>query len=97
METFDLNRLLSEVAVEHATTPEKVRQGIVDAIIVAWNNPDPEVHAIWKAMSPHGECPTVEEALLYLSAMVATEELMITERREEKPLDYNSTTISLIT
>ena len=33
-----------------------------------------EVHAIWKEMSPRGECPTVEEAILYLTAMVATME-----------------------
>ena len=74
METINTAKLLREVAKEYGKTPEEIRAGIEEAIDAAWNNPDPEVHAIWKAMSPRGECPTVEEAILYLTAMVATME-----------------------
>jgi len=74
METINTAKLLREVAKEYGKTPEEIRVGIEEAINAAWNNPDPEVHAIWKAMSPRGECPTVEEAILYLTAMVATME-----------------------
>ena len=85
MKAINTKKLLKEVAKEYGKTPEEIRAGIEEAINAAWNNPDPEVHAIWMAMSPRGECPTVEEAILYLTAMVATEKLMITERRKGKP------------
>ena len=83
MKTINTEKLLKKVAKEYGKTPEEIRVGIEEAINAAWNNPDQEVHAIWKAMSPRGECPSVEEALLYLSALVATEELMMTERQQQ--------------
>lgn len=89
METINTAKLLEEVAKEYGKTPEEIRAGIEEAIDAAWNNPDPEVHAIWKEMSPRGERPSVEEALLYLSALVATEELMMAERLNNNSLDYH--------
>ena len=72
MELFGLDRVLEEVAIINGTTQEAVRKGIAKAIDAAWCNPNPQIHEIWKEMSPHGDCPTVEGAVLYLSTMVAT-------------------------
>ena len=81
MKSLDIDRLLRDVAKEYATTPEVVRKGIEEAIETAWEIPDPEIHAQWVAMSPKGVCPTVEEAILYLTALTTTERVMIEEIR----------------
>ena len=81
MKSLDIDRLLRDVAKEYGTTPNVVRKGIEEAIESAWENPDPVIHAQWIAMSPTGQRPTIEEAILFLSALTATEMLMIEELR----------------
>ena len=81
MYKWNCNDILRQVAAENGVTLQEVRAGIQETIDVCWNNPDPKIHAKWAAMSPLGKKPTVEEALLYLSALAATEVQMIKERQ----------------
>ena len=64
---------------------EEVVAGIEEAIDYGWNNPNPEIHAKWVAMSPTGSRPTVEQTILYLSAYTATEMKMAQERQQKSP------------
>ena len=67
----DFNRILERVAENNGTTVTEVRREIEAVIDSCWDNPDPAIHARWEAMSPTGTRPTVEEAVLYLSALAA--------------------------
>ena len=84
MKAFNTKKLIKEIAKEHGKTPREIRAGIEEVIDVCWNNPDPQVHEFWQSMSPRGTRPTVEECILYLSAMAATEKLMVEERLHRK-------------
>ena len=79
MKAFNTKQLIREIAKEYGKTPAEIRSGIEEVIDDCWSNPDPEVHALWSSMSPTGTRPTVEQCILYLSAMVATEQLMMEE------------------
>ena len=81
MKKWNCNDILRQVAAENGVTLQEVRAGIQETIDVCWNNPDPAIHAKWAAMSPRGEKPSVEEALLFLATLAATEQQM---RQEEK-------------
>jgi len=83
MKTINTKKLLKEIATEHGKTVAEVRAGIEEVIDNCWSNPDPEIHALWKSMSPRGTRPTVEECILFLSAMAATEKLMEQERLDK--------------
>lgn len=80
MKALNTSKLLKKVAKEYGKTPAEIRAGIEEVIDNCWSNPDPEIHELWKSMSPRGTRPTVEECILYLSAMAATERLMEQER-----------------
>ena len=84
MKAINTKKLLREIAKEHGKTVSEVRAAIEEVIDNCWSNPDPEIHALWKSMSPKGTRPTVEECILFLSAMAATEKLMEQERVQRK-------------
>ena len=80
MKAINTKKLIKEVAKANGKTPAEIRAGIEEVIDDCWNNPNPEIHALWSSMSPTGTRPTVEQCILYLSAMAATEQLMMEER-----------------
>ena len=84
MKAINTKKLLREIAKEHGKTVSEVRAAIEEVIDNCWNNPNPEIHELWKSMSPKGTRPTVEECILFLSAMTATEKLMEQERLHRK-------------
>ncbi len=67
----DISRILERVAENSGTTVTEVRREIEAAIDSCWNTTDPVIHEKWKAMSPTGSRPTVEEVILYLFAQTA--------------------------
>lgn len=60
-------RILRQIARDHHTTVEEVRNELAAAIEIGMNNPDPEVQQKWKEISRTGKKPTVEELILYIN------------------------------
>ena len=78
-ETY-INEILGQVARENKCTLEHVRSEIEALIDECWNNPDPEIHAEWVAMSASGGRPTIEEVIISISAQVIYSEEQVRSR-----------------
>ena len=74
MNKFDIEQIINRVACRYQSTPAEVRMGIAEAIQYGWNDPDPDTHGLWALMSPTGECPTVEEVIVFLSVMLVVDD-----------------------
>ena len=59
--------IIREIAEENGVTPEDVRKDMQTALSEGFNNPDPQVRAIWEQIPRAGEMPTIEEFLLWAS------------------------------
>ncbi len=62
--------IIREIAEENGVTPEDVRKDMQTALGEGFNNPDPQVRAIWEKIPREGEMPTIEEFLLWASQHV---------------------------
>ena len=85
MKENDVNEILAQVAWENHCSPEHVRTEIEILIDECWENPDPEIHAKWVAMSDHGERPTIAEVITAISAEVLRSRNQNLNRRFQFP------------
>ena len=58
-------RAIAEVARRERTTIEDVRAAMTEAIMEAYNSPDPVVKARWAQIPCEGEIPTPEELIIW--------------------------------
>ena len=63
---IDYACLIEMVAEMEGCSVAEIRQEIEKAMLDAMQNKDPSVQEHWKAMSPNGKIPTVEEVMQYL-------------------------------
>lgn len=59
--------VIKEVAKQNKTTPYEVKREISFAIQQGFNNPDPQIQAVWKRLFPDGKQPSPEEFIKVLS------------------------------
>ncbi len=59
-------KAIETVAQKEGQTVEQIRADMAEAIMVGWNNPEPEVRAIWDTVPHIGERPTPEELIIWL-------------------------------
>ena len=83
-ETY-INEILGQIAREKNCTPEHVRMEIEALIDECWENPDPEIHAKWVAMSLTGGRPTIEEVIISISVEVVCSENQARNRNSHFP------------
>lgn len=60
---INTKRIIQKIAEENGVPPVEVRQDMLAAIRDGFNNPDPQVHAVWSSIPCEGEMPTIEELL----------------------------------
>ena len=65
-----MKNILKKVADKHSTSADEVATEISRAIMISFNNPDPEVREAWSHIAPHGEIPDVEQFIEYISNYV---------------------------
>ena len=63
-------KVIAQVAKQHGTTPDEVRKEMAFAIQEGFNNPDPEVQAMWKRFFPDGKQPTPEQFIKVIAGEV---------------------------
>lgn len=61
-----IHRAMKQIAKEHNTTIEKVKNEIKIVIEEAMKNPDRDVQAEWEKIPREGAIPTPEDVLTYL-------------------------------
>mgnify|MGYP001538124913 CR=1 FL=1 len=79
---IDYACLIEMVAEMEGCSVAEIRQEIEKAILDAMQNKDPSVQEHWKAMSPDGKIPTVEEVMQYLMKLMM-ERFAICHKNEE--------------
>lgn len=67
MRAINTDRIIHKIAEENGVTSEEVKQDMQTALSEGFNNPDPQVRAIWEQIPREGEMPTIEEFLLWAS------------------------------
>ncbi len=89
---IDYACLIEMVAEMEGCSVAEIRQEIEKAMLDAMQNKDPSVQEHWKAMSPDGKIPTVEEVMQHLMKLrwthsktprVAAERFAICHKNEE--------------
>ncbi len=68
-------KVITKIAKEHNTTANEVKKEIELAIQMGFNNPDPEVQAMWKRLFPYGKQPTPEKFIEVLTKNVKRRQL----------------------
>lgn len=67
---IDYACLIEMVAEMEGCSVAEIRQEIGKAMLDAMQNKDPSVQEHWKAISPNGKIPTVEEVMQYLMKLM---------------------------
>ncbi len=62
--------VIKRVAKKYGTTPDEVRKEMSLAIQEGFNNPDPEVQAMWRKLFPDGKQPSPEKFIQVLAGEV---------------------------
>ena len=76
---MNIKQVLEAVAKRDNVSVEDVYRNIQDAIDLAFNNPDPEIHKLWLQVPFAGERPTPEEFIPYVAALVGVEDLDLSQ------------------
>lgn len=66
----DFQSILEQIALEHGTTPDDVRQEMQLAIDTAFENPSEEEKSIQNMMPFQGTHPTPEELVLHIAMLL---------------------------
>lgn len=61
-------RAITEAARREGITEEEFRAEMTDALMEGYNNPDPNIQAVWKTVPCAGDVPTPEEVIIWASA-----------------------------
>ena len=69
MKTYD--DIFRQIAKEEKTTVEQVYKDMQEAIDAGFDNPDPEVRAVWKDIPFKGARPTPEDVISYCALRLA--------------------------
>ena len=65
----NFDKLLEKIAHEFNSTPDEVYKEMQIAIDAGFNNPDPQVQAMWANIKYPGEKPTPEDVIPYLTKL----------------------------
>lgn len=69
MKTYD--DIFRQIAKKEKTTVEQVYKDMQEAIDAGFDNPDPEVRAVWKGIPFKGARPTPEDVISYCALRLA--------------------------
>lgn len=64
---------IQTVAEREGVSVAQVRADMEEAILAAWNHPDPAVRAIWDSIPRAGKIPTPEELIAWGAQTLRTE------------------------
>lgn len=64
-----LDEIINQIAKEHNTTPERIRQEMEAAMAEAKKTTNPRAKALWASIPRKGDDVTLEELIDYVAAM----------------------------
>lgn len=74
LELRKARRAIKEIARSEGVSEAQVRADMEEAILAAYNNPDPGPRAEWAEAPFAGRVPTVEEFILWMGSRVKLEQ-----------------------
>jgi hypothetical protein len=74
MELRKAKRAIKTIAQQNGVSEAQVRADMEEAIVAAYNSPDPGAQAEWAKAPFAGRVPTVEEFIMWMSSRVKLEQ-----------------------